>query len=94
VPKSDAGIRDVAIPPHLLPTVKTHIAEHAQFGRDGLLLLAKDTAEHPHEHAQAGVSTTPAQRRNGLIYVSTICGIPVVCWRPKQAPHWLNSWLD
>jgi integrase len=41
-PKSDAGIRDVAIPPHLLPTVKAHIAEHAQFGRDGLLFPAKD----------------------------------------------------
>jgi integrase len=41
-PKSDAGVRDVAIPPHLLPTVKTHIAEHAQFGRDGLLFPAKD----------------------------------------------------
>jgi integrase len=39
-PKSDAGIRDVAIPPHLLPIMKTHIAEHAQFGRDGLLFPA------------------------------------------------------
>jgi integrase len=25
-PKSDAGIRDMAIPPHLLPILKTHIA--------------------------------------------------------------------
>jgi integrase len=41
-PKSDAGIRDVAIPPHLMATVKTHIAEHAQFGRDGLLFPAHD----------------------------------------------------
>jgi integrase len=41
-PKSDAGIRDVAIPPHLLPTVKAHVAEHAQFGRDGLLFPARD----------------------------------------------------
>jgi integrase len=39
-PKSDAGIRDVAIPPHLLPILKTHIAEHAEFGRDGLLFPA------------------------------------------------------
>jgi integrase len=36
-PKSDAGIRDVAIPPHLMAMMKSHIAEHAQFGRDGLL---------------------------------------------------------
>jgi integrase len=39
-PKSDAGIRDVAIPPHLLPIVKAHISEHAEFGRDGLLFPA------------------------------------------------------
>ena len=39
-PKSDAGVRDVAIPPHLLPVVKAHIAEHAEFGRDGLLFPA------------------------------------------------------
>jgi hypothetical protein len=39
-PKSDAGIRDVAVPPHLIPILKTHIAEHAAFGRDGLLFPA------------------------------------------------------
>jgi integrase len=39
-PKSDAGIRDVAIPPHLLPVVKSHIAAHTDFGRDGLLFPA------------------------------------------------------
>lgn len=39
-PKSDAGARDVAIPPHLLPLVKTHLAVHAQPGRDGLLFPA------------------------------------------------------
>jgi len=28
-PKSDAGKRDVAIPPHLIPLIKDHLAEHA-----------------------------------------------------------------
>lgn len=28
-PKSDAGSRDIAIPPHLLPMVKEHLAKHA-----------------------------------------------------------------
>jgi integrase len=37
LPKSDAGIRDVAIPPHLLPVIRAHIRDHAEFGRDGLL---------------------------------------------------------
>ncbi len=39
-PKSAAGIRDVAVPPHLLPGVEQHLAEHAQPGRDGLLFPA------------------------------------------------------
>jgi integrase len=36
-PKSDAGIRDVAIPPHLVPEIKRHLGEHVAFGRDALL---------------------------------------------------------
>jgi integrase len=28
-PKSEAGVRDVAIPPHLMPAVKAHLKEHA-----------------------------------------------------------------
>lgn len=35
-PKSDAGIRDVNIPPHLMPAVKAHMARGV-FGRDALL---------------------------------------------------------
>jgi integrase len=40
-PKSTAGVRDVAIPPHLLPAVKQHLDGHAQWGRDGLLFPFK-----------------------------------------------------
>lgn len=36
-PKSDAGTRDVAVPPHLLPAIREHLATHAQWGREGLL---------------------------------------------------------
>ncbi len=36
-PKTDAGIRDVSIPPHLMPAVRQHLLEHAAPGRDGLL---------------------------------------------------------
>jgi integrase len=39
-PKSDAGTRDVAIPPHLLGAVESHIADHAEVGRNGLLFQA------------------------------------------------------
>jgi integrase len=40
-PKSAASVRDVAVPPHLLPALKAHLREHAQFGRDGLLFPSR-----------------------------------------------------
>lgn len=40
-PKSDAGTRDVAVPPHLLPMVREHLLEHTEPGKDGLLFPAK-----------------------------------------------------
>ena len=39
-PKSDAGVRDVAIPPHLMPLVKDHLSDHTAPGRDALLFPA------------------------------------------------------
>lgn len=36
-PKTEAGIRDVPIPPHLMPDVRAHLLEHTLPGRDGLL---------------------------------------------------------
>jgi integrase len=39
-PKSSAGTRDVAIPPHLLPAVKQHLSDYTEWGRDGLLFPA------------------------------------------------------
>ena len=36
-PKSSAGVRDVSIPPHLLPAVRDHLATFAGWGKDGLL---------------------------------------------------------
>ena len=46
-PKSDAGTRDVTIPPHLLPAVKAHLASNITGGRDGLLFpAAGDPTKH------------------------------------------------
>ncbi|KAA1426630.1 site-specific integrase [Nocardioides antri] len=39
-PKSDAGSRDVAIPPHLMPLVKDHLSKYTAAGRDALLFPA------------------------------------------------------
>ncbi|MFC5041990.1 tyrosine-type recombinase/integrase [Ornithinimicrobium kibberense] len=45
-PKSAAGSRDVAIPPHLIPVVHDHIERHARGGRDALLFPAADGRSH------------------------------------------------
>ena len=41
-PKSDAGVRDVAIPPHLLPALRDHVKHNITGGRDGLLFPARN----------------------------------------------------
>ncbi len=40
-PKSDAGTRDVAIPPHLVPAIEAHLAEFVGPGKDALLFPAQ-----------------------------------------------------
>lgn len=45
-PKSDAGIRDVNIPPHLLPVVREHLRDNIAGGRNGLLFPASDGITH------------------------------------------------
>jgi integrase len=39
-PKSEAGKRNVSIPPHLMPMVRDHLAEHTGRGADALLFPA------------------------------------------------------
>jgi integrase len=39
-PKSEAGKRDVAVPPHLMPAVKAHLREHVPSRRDALVFPA------------------------------------------------------
>ncbi|TGD85215.1 site-specific integrase [Mycolicibacterium sp. CH28] len=41
-PKTAAGIRDVAVPPHIRPAVKTHLTEHVGRELDSLLFPARD----------------------------------------------------
>lgn len=44
-PKSEAGIRDVSIPPHLMPMVRAHLSEKITGGRDGLLFTSGTGAQ-------------------------------------------------
>lgn len=45
-PKSDAGVRDVAIPPHLLPMLRDHVNGMPVRGKDALLFPAADGVSH------------------------------------------------
>lgn len=44
-PKSDAGIRDVAIPPHIIPQIQDHLAKYVGAKRDSLV-FPNETGEH------------------------------------------------
>jgi integrase len=39
-PKSDAGVRDVAIPPHVIPLIQDHLDQFVDTGDDALIFLA------------------------------------------------------
>ena len=45
-PRSDAGVRDVAVPPHLIPLIREHLGDHVAAGRDALLFPAADHVSH------------------------------------------------
>jgi integrase len=45
-PKSSAGIRAVAVPPHILPAIRQHLNEHVAWGKDALLFPAAQIGEH------------------------------------------------
>ena len=96
-PKSDAGIRDVVVPPHLIPILKTHIAEHAAFGRDGLLFPA---AVGGHLAPSSLYGRAPSRTRAGWGFYAArdAAGRPDLrfhdlqhtglYWLPRPAPHW------
>lgn len=55
-PKSAAGKRDVTIPPHVMPRVRSHLLEHTSPGADGLLFpAALDPTKHMRQSALARV---------------------------------------
>jgi integrase len=47
-PKTAAGVRDVAVPPHIRPTLKAHLKTHVQRAGDSLL-FADDDGKHLRE---------------------------------------------
>lgn len=64
-PKSEAGVRDVAIPLDLMPAVRAHLLQHTAPGPDGLLFPSRnDPAEHLRQSSLARVFY-PARAKAG-----------------------------
>lgn len=78
-PKTDTGIRDVAIPPHLLPVLKEHIADHVAFGKDALLFPAAD-GEHLAPSTLYGKAPTRTRPGYGFYAARVAAGRPDLRW--------------
>jgi integrase len=72
-PKSAAGVRDVHIPPHLVPIIEGHLAEHVGPARDALLFvspsgrhLRSDSRMHDEFRAAAAEAGRPDLTFHGL----------------------------
>lgn len=49
-PKTHAGVREVHLPPHIIPDVKAHLENHTDAGRDAML-FGSTTGRHIHPRA-------------------------------------------
>jgi integrase len=77
-PKSDAGIRDVAIPPHILPALRDHLVDHVVPGENALLFpatggghLAPQTMERWY-HAARDAAGRPDLRFHDLRHTGAV----------------------
>jgi integrase len=68
-PKSDAGVRDVAIPPHLIPAIEAHLAKYVGSKRDSLLF--------PNENGQ---HLQPSTLMRHWYKARTVAGRPDLRW--------------
>jgi integrase len=77
-PKSEAGIRTVAIPPHLTDMIAAHLIEHAQDGKEGLLFpdrqgrqMARSSMAR-HFNQARGVAGRPDVTFHGLRHTGAV----------------------
>jgi integrase len=83
-PKSDAGTRDVAIPPHLIPAIKEHLRSHISGGKDGLVFPGPDGG-HLAPSSLYGRKSTKTKRGKvkrgwGFYYAREVAKRPDLRW--------------
>lgn len=64
-PKSDAGTREVAIPPHLLPVVEAHLGDHVGRGSNALLFARPGKTSRHLSHAELTYTYMAARAEAG-----------------------------
>lgn len=78
-PKSTAGVRDVAVPPHIRPIIKAHLKNHVPSSPDALLFPVDQNGGHMHgdnyrphwEKARAAIGR-PTLRVHDLRHVGAV----------------------
>lgn len=86
-PKSTAGVRDVAIPPHLLPAVRDHVARFAEKGPDGLVFpgprgghLSQSTLNGKPARTRLIKGVRVSESASGFIAAREAAGRPDLHW--------------
>ena len=86
-PKSDAGIRDISIPPHLLPAIEDHLNRHVPRGRRSTAIPIGRRPQPPfgaHRRSTA-CSTKLATKRVEKTSESTTSRHSAPCWlQPRR----------
>ena len=85
-PKSEAGSRDVAIPPHLLGALADHLIDRVDAGPDALLFAAKGGG-HLAPASLYRRFYTAREAAGGPIFASTTCATPGPFSRRVRGPR-------
>jgi integrase len=78
-PKSDAGTRDVSIPPHLVPVLRAHLAAHVAAGREALLFPSAEGGNLA-PSSLYGRKSTQTRKGWGFYEAREVAGRPDLRW--------------
>ena len=87
-PKSDAGVRDVAIPPHIVREVKAHLASEYVGVTPDALLFAAQSGRHlqPSTLYRHFYKARDAAKRPDLRWHDCVTMAP--CWPRRPVRRW------
>ncbi len=93
-PKSHAGVRDVAIPPHLVPAVKAHLKNHTDKDKNALLFpAAADSIAHMAPSTlYKRLLPGPGRRLAATTSAGTTSATPALSSPPRPARPSPSSW--